>query len=156
MRPPPLTLHPAQAPTPPAAEQTVSPISLSLSSYLTPFVLGAWKRDQITYDELPLIADTSRAAFVEERGLAQVDRFAAGAALDAEQGRSEITRHLIRGLLAVFWPELTVLGTLMLARSVLSFAEPLAINRLLSSVVSAPSLPACHSFSLPPTFLQLR
>ncbi|KAH7101421.1 ATP-binding cassette transporter [Auriculariales sp. MPI-PUGE-AT-0066] len=113
-------IDPADPSKEPAPEQTASPLSFMLFSFLDPLVWAGYRSAHLAYDRLPPLADYDRAGWLKKRSFPQLDPFMA-----TKQ------RHVMWGLLRVFWWEFTTLGFSISLRVAVSFLAPLGVNRLL-------------------------
>ncbi|KAJ7675294.1 hypothetical protein B0H17DRAFT_1207802 [Mycena rosella] len=120
-------VDPANPMPAPNAEQTASPLSLILFSFLDPVVLLAARLPHLPYDLLPPLADSDAAANLKMRGFPNIDMFSGAG-----------SRHIFFGLMKTFRHEnATILATLLLY-VLCTFASPIGINRLLAYLESGP------------------
>ncbi|KAJ7691733.1 P-loop containing nucleoside triphosphate hydrolase protein [Mycena rosella] len=117
----------------PNAEQTASPLSLILFSFLDPVILLAYKLPHLPYDLLPPLADTDYSENLKKRGFPNIDTFSG-----AGKG------HIFFGILKTFRSEYATIIVMLLLYVACSFASPIGINRI--SKTGPPTPPFDPSF----------
>ncbi|KAJ7485533.1 P-loop containing nucleoside triphosphate hydrolase protein [Mycena latifolia] len=117
-------MNPMPTPNP---EQTASPLSLILFSFLDPVILLAFKLPHLPYDLLPPLADTDYSENLKKRGFPNVDTFSGA-------GR----RHVFFGIMKTFRSEYATIILMLLLYVVCSFASPIGINRVLAYLENGP------------------
>ncbi|KAJ6576978.1 P-loop containing nucleoside triphosphate hydrolase protein [Mycena vulgaris] len=111
----------------PNAEQTASPLSLIIFSFLDPVILMAYKLPHLPYDLLPPLADTDYSENLKKRGFPNLDIFSGAG-----------TRHIFFGLMKTFRHENAAIIAMLLLYVVCTFASPIGINRLLAYLEDGP------------------
>ncbi|KAJ7104533.1 hypothetical protein B0H15DRAFT_810457 [Mycena belliarum] len=108
-------------PMEPNPEQTASPLSLMLFSFLDPIIFLAYKLPHLPYDLLPPLADSDHSENLKERGFPNVDTFSGAG-----------PRHIFFGIIKTFRSEFATIIVTLLLYVVCSFASPIGINRVLA------------------------
>ncbi|KAG8864758.1 hypothetical protein FRB96_003344 [Tulasnella sp. 330] len=114
-------------PSPATPEQTASILSLALFSFLDSVVIKASRMPSLSYDELPVLADSDRADHLAARSFPSLDP-------SARVGKPQ--RHIFLGLVWVYRRQLGFIAAMLVLRSVLQMASPVAINRILNYLES--------------------
>lgn len=115
-------MHPSEEPN---AEQTASLFSYVFYIFMDRIILQAWRTNAIAYDELPPLPDYDRASWLAQNSLLKLHPVR----------RQEIglkSRHLFVCLMSVYWKTYCMLALMIVIKSVMEFAAPLGINRLLT------------------------
>ncbi|KAJ7904073.1 hypothetical protein B0H13DRAFT_2663493 [Mycena leptocephala] len=113
--------NPMPAPNP---EQTASPLSLLLFTFLDPVILLAYKLPHLPYDLLPPLADSDSSEHLKKREHRYVLQ-------------SEHVSHLL-GIIRTFRKEYATILITLLIYVVCAFASPISINRVLSYLEKGP------------------
>lgn len=117
-------LKPAD-PTAVPAEQTASIASFLTYSFMDGLVLRAWKKkDSLDADDLAPLADYDGAAYLAQTALPVI--------APSLSDESAPRRHLLTGLIRAYYPTYLAMAFMIFIKSVIEFASPLAINRLLT------------------------
>ncbi|KAJ7455115.1 hypothetical protein FB451DRAFT_1516746 [Mycena latifolia] len=111
----------------PNAEQTASPLSLIIFSFLDPVVWTAYKLPHLPYDLLPPLADTDYSENLKKRGFPNIDVFS-GAGM----------HHIFFGIMKTFRHETAAIIAMLLIYVLCTFASPIGINRLLAYLEDGP------------------
>ncbi|KAJ7172815.1 hypothetical protein C8R43DRAFT_1208856 [Mycena crocata] len=106
----------------PNAEQTASPLSLMLFSFLDSTIWLAYRLPHLPYDRLPPLADTDYAENLKKRGFPNVDTFSG----------ANKQRHIFFGIIKTFRTEYATILLMLLTYVVCTFASPIGINRVLA------------------------
>ncbi|KDR83065.1 hypothetical protein GALMADRAFT_238871 [Galerina marginata CBS 339.88] len=109
----------------PTKELIGSWISKLTFTYIDSIILLANKVPHLSFDQLPPLLDVDRADYLTKTAFPYLDAFAGAK-----------RRHLFFGLLYHFRWEYSVIALSLLGTSVLSFAGPLAINKILGYLES--------------------
>ncbi|KAF5327417.1 hypothetical protein D9619_004696 [Psilocybe cf. subviscida] len=104
-------------------EQTASILSLMLYTFLDPIIFEANKVAHLPCDRLPPLADYDRAKHLKGASFKHLDPFC-GAKKE----------HLFFSLMRVFSWEYFIMALAVVGNVIASFASPVAINRILSSI----------------------
>ncbi|KAJ7742653.1 hypothetical protein DFH07DRAFT_835946 [Mycena maculata] len=118
-------LNPMPVPNP---EQTASPLSLLLFSFLDPVIVLAYKLPHLPYDLLPPLADTDYSQNLKKRGFPNIDTFSGAG-----------TRHIFFGIIKTFRSEYATILIMLTIYVVCTFASPIGINRVLAYLENGPS-----------------
>ncbi|CED83676.1 Multidrug resistance-associated protein/mitoxantrone resistance protein, ABC superfamily [Phaffia rhodozyma] len=112
-------------PTPPTPEQTSSIFSVLFFVFLDPIIFKTWKLPSLPYEDLPRLADIDQAQHLRDQMMHL---------LDPKSKHPRATkgyRHLGWRILRAWWKEAIYCVLLAIAFTVLEFASPLGVNRLL-------------------------
>ncbi|EMD39558.1 hypothetical protein CERSUDRAFT_111873 [Gelatoporia subvermispora B] len=112
-------------PMDPAPEQTASILSLMFFLFMDQVVVKAWRTAHLPLDQLPSIADFDMVHNLIERGYPHLDPF-----------QVKPRRHLVWGLMTIFYKEFIVMMMMTLFIAVFGIANPIGINRLLLYIES--------------------
>ncbi|KAJ7078086.1 hypothetical protein C8R44DRAFT_992812 [Mycena epipterygia] len=112
----------------PNAEQTASPLSLLLFTFLDPVILLAYKLPHLPYDLLPPLADTDYSENLKKRGFPNIDAFSGAG-----------TRHIFFGIIKTFRNEYATILVMLLVYVICAFASPIGINRVLAYLENGPA-----------------
>ncbi|KAJ7919473.1 P-loop containing nucleoside triphosphate hydrolase protein [Mycena leptocephala] len=99
----------------PNPEQTASPLSLLLFSFLDPVILLAYKLPHLPYDLLPPLADSDSSEWLKKRGFPNIDTFS---------GASR--HHIFFGIIKTFKKEYATILVMLLVYVVCAFSSPSA------------------------------
>ncbi|KAJ7167899.1 P-loop containing nucleoside triphosphate hydrolase protein [Mycena filopes] len=105
----------------PNPEQTASPLSLLLFSFLDPVILLAYKLPHLPYDLLPPLADSDQSANLKKRSFPNIDTFSGAS-----------SRHIFFGIIKTFRHEYATIILMLLLYVICTFASPIGINRVLA------------------------
>ncbi|KAF9009619.1 multidrug resistance-associated ABC transporter [Cyathus striatus] len=105
----------------PNPEQTASIFSAMFYFFMDDIIWKASKVEHLSFTELPPLADSDRAGYLEEKGFPHLDPFSGAK-----------RRHIFFRLLRVFRKEFVIQSILMVVQSLASFGAPIGINRILS------------------------
>ncbi|KAJ7919496.1 hypothetical protein B0H13DRAFT_2430321 [Mycena leptocephala] len=111
----------------PNPEQTASPLSLLLFTFLDPVILLAYKLPHLPYDLLPPLADSDSSEHLKKRGFPNIDTFSGAS-----------THHIFFGIVRTFRKEYATILITLLIYVVCAFASPIGINRVLSYLEKGP------------------
>ncbi|KZT36273.1 P-loop containing nucleoside triphosphate hydrolase protein [Sistotremastrum suecicum HHB10207 ss-3] len=111
--------------SPPAPHQTASYLSRAFHSYLDPLIYKAYKTSNITFDEIPVLADDDRAKTIMGKASELMD--------PVEVGHQ---RNLLWGMLFMFKKQYMTMACIGLVQAFNDFAGPIATNRILASLES--------------------
>ncbi|KAJ7347434.1 hypothetical protein DFH08DRAFT_960765 [Mycena albidolilacea] len=117
--------HPMPVPNP---EQTASPLSLILFSFLDPVIVLAYKLPHLPFDLLPPLADSDASENLKTRGFPNIDTFSGAS-----------TRHIFFGIIRTFRKEYATILVMLLVYVVCNFAAPIGINRVLAYLENGPA-----------------
>ncbi|KAJ7119016.1 P-loop containing nucleoside triphosphate hydrolase protein [Mycena epipterygia] len=106
-----------------SAEETASIISLVTYTFLDPLILLASRVPHLSYELLPLLADSNDAKNLKAASFTHLGVFSNGN-----------RRHVFFGLMRVFRADYTVMVLLSIVQVATSFSSPVAINRLLNYI----------------------
>ncbi|KAJ6595665.1 P-loop containing nucleoside triphosphate hydrolase protein [Mycena vulgaris] len=112
----------------PNAEQTASPLSLILFSFLDPVIWMAYKLPHLPYDLLPPLADTDQSANLKKRSFPNIDTFSGAG-----------TGHIFFGIMKTFRSEYATILGMLLIYVACTFASPIGINRVLAYLENGPA-----------------
>ncbi|KAJ7246793.1 hypothetical protein B0H12DRAFT_753891 [Mycena haematopus] len=110
-----------QNPLPPSPEQTASPLSLLLFSFLDSVILDAYRLPHLPFDMLPPLADSDTSAHLKERSFKNIDTFSGASG-----------SHIFFGIITTFRNEYATIIVMLLIYVVCAFASPIGINRVLA------------------------
>ncbi|KAF7372862.1 ATP-binding cassette transporter [Mycena sanguinolenta] len=105
----------------PSSEQTASPLSLALFSFLDPVIWNASRQAHLSLGELPPLADTDEAGNLKARSFKNIDTFSGASG-----------RHIFFGIIKTFRNEYATIIVMLLLYVVCAFASPIGINRILA------------------------
>ncbi|KAF7353370.1 ATP-binding cassette transporter [Mycena sanguinolenta] len=105
----------------PSSEQTASPLSLILFSFLDPVIWDASRQAHLSLDELPPLADSDEAGNLKVRSFKNIDTFSGASG-----------RHIFFGIIKTFRSEFATIIALLLLYVACTFASPIGINRVLA------------------------
>ncbi|KIJ34155.1 hypothetical protein M422DRAFT_35218 [Sphaerobolus stellatus SS14] len=119
-----ITVDPTHTKTP-SPQQTASPLSILLFSWLDGLVWRATKVKHVPMDELPTLPDTSYTSILSGRAFSNIDPFAGDTILPINQ------RHIFWGLLRTYRTDYILITISMVLQAVASLISPFALQNLL-------------------------
>ncbi|KAJ7759560.1 P-loop containing nucleoside triphosphate hydrolase protein, partial [Mycena metata] len=119
----------------PNPEQTASPLSLVLYSFLDPVIALAYKLPHLPYDLLPPLADSDASENLKKRSFPNIDTFSGAS-----------SHHIFFGIIKTFRNEYATIILMLLVYVVCTFASPIGINRVLAYLENGPDDSAIRPF----------
>ncbi|KAK7062494.1 ATP-binding cassette transporter [Favolaschia claudopus] len=111
----------------PSPEQTASPLSLILFSFLDPVIIQAYKLPHLPFDMLPPLADSDMSENLKKRSFPNIDTFSGASG-----------HHIFFGIIKTFSNEYSAIIFLLILYSLCMFASPIGINRVLAYLENGP------------------
>ncbi|KAG8908974.1 hypothetical protein FRB99_000077 [Tulasnella sp. 403] len=108
-------------PLPPNPEQTASPASFIMFTWLEPVIKKAYSVSHLPYEELPPLADYDHADHLVKQAFPHVDPF-----LKKAKGR-----HIFFGLMSLYRWHYIQMAILLTAKVIFDVAGPFTLNKLL-------------------------
>ncbi|KAJ7034289.1 P-loop containing nucleoside triphosphate hydrolase protein [Mycena alexandri] len=119
----------------PNPEQTASPLSLLLFTFLDPVIALAYKLPHLPYDLLPPLADSDSSEHLKKRSFSNIDTFSGAG-----------SHHIFFGIIKTFRNEYATIILMLLVYVICTFASPIGINRVLAYLENGPGDSAIRPF----------
>ncbi len=110
--------------TPAHPEEIASYASFIFFSFMDSLIFSSWS-STIPYEKLPPLAGYDKAEY-----LAQTQLLRMHPVRRQELGLKK--KHLVWGMVSVYWKVYLAMASMVVSRSILEFASPIGINRLLT------------------------
>ncbi|KIJ23038.1 hypothetical protein M422DRAFT_105687, partial [Sphaerobolus stellatus SS14] len=109
----------------PSPQQTASPLSILLFSWLDGLVWRATRVEHLPMEELPTLPDSSHASILARSAFSNIDPFVEGTVHPTKR------RHIFWGLLRTYRTDYLLITISMVFQTVAALTSPLALNYLL-------------------------